>query len=133
MSSPGLPLSFLWSDTRFVGQEDDTVECENMPSESAKKRQAQKKERDRQRQKQASAKKKQKAEQVNGANGEVNGESEGACVGAVGPVTSTANGTEVKSKPVDKKTAARSCTGEYVGLSLTRTYQVIVFSLSLSL
>ena len=90
-----------------------------MPSESAKRRQAQKKERDRQRQKQASAKKQQKAEQVNGAsggvNGEsggVNGESEGATDGSVGPVTPAANDSEVKSKPVDKKRAARSCTGE---------------------
>lgn len=71
-----------------------------MPSESAKKRQAQKRERDRQRQKQASAKKNQKAEQV-AANGGANGGSEGACASA----------EEVKSKVVDKKTAARSCTG----------------------
>lgn len=76
-----------------------------MPSESVKKRQAQKKERDRQRQRQASAKKKQKEDQVNGTNGDVvNGGSEGACA--------TADPEEVKSKIVDKKTAARSCTGQ---------------------
>ena len=85
-----------------------------MPSESAKKRQAQKKERERQRQKQASAKNKHKAvEQVNGASGGVdrNECSEGACAAAPGGVTPSEDDAKVKSKPVDKKSAARSCTG----------------------
>ena len=85
-----------------------------MPSESAKKRQAQKKERERQRQKQASAKRKQKTVQVNGANGDVTGDSEGACAAASGPVPAVED-PQVKSKPVDKKMAARSCTGKSQG------------------
>ena len=88
-----------------------------MPSESAKKRQAQKKERERQRQIQASAKKKQKAaEQVNGAVAGVDGDecSDGACAAAPGDVHPSEEDTKVKSKPVDKKAAARSCTGKTV-------------------
>ena len=90
-----------------VARQIPSAVSDRMPSESAKKRQAQKKERDRQRQKQASAKRKQKAEQVNGTSEGVNGEeSEGACA-----ATAVPSSTVVKSKVVDKKVAARSCTG----------------------
>ncbi|CAI8033121.1 ATP-binding cassette sub-family F member 2 [Geodia barretti] len=98
-----------------------------MPSESAKKRQAQKKERERQRQKQTSAKKKQKAEeQVNGASGGVDGNecSEGACAAAPGAVTPSEDDAKVKSKPVDKKSAARSCTGVLASHPLSRDIHI---------
>ena len=88
-----------------------------MPSESAKKRQAQKKERERQRQKQASARKnQQKAEHVNGASAVVDGREDGACAagpGAVPPPTEDET-VRVKSKPLDKKAVARSCTGRFL-------------------
>ena len=85
----------------------DSTTLRKMPSESAKRRQAQKKDRERQRQQQASARKKQQPpKQEEEEKPQVNGVV-GACA-AAGPV----DDVQVKSKAVDKKAAARSCTGE---------------------
>ena len=107
-------VSWWWSGHRYLSLVvREKRERGDMPSESAKKRQAQKKERERQRHKQASAKRnQQKVEHENGASPGVNGD-EGACAASVQPPEEE---TRVKSKPVDKKAAARSCTGKSLPL-----------------
>ena len=92
----------------FGGARRRQYNTQKMPSESAKRRQAQKKDRERQRQQQASARKKQQPpkQEEEEEKPQING-AVGACA-AAGPV----DDVQVKSKAVDKKAAARSCTGE---------------------